>query len=1271
MSFSSASGRENNVRKLSFLGFNTKKKSGNEDPDEVLLDSEMDKVFAGNSARKDKFDVNTFQDNSQLPIGSRKKNSIRTNDLNIEEDSEYESQTEPLNNAQNYDDIPEDFPLVSERAGHGDHSDNSVDEKHVQFGGKKKIVVTPPSLSYDEQPTDQSHERKRRRSRHQYYRQRKFSHQDSVEPKNKVEENGDAGARRISVQPEDTALEEADLNELRSHRSDDPRALRRHKIHHSSIKLRELPQITISPFTNKKPEVDHSPHEIFVQLDELTGVGEDREWKETARWIKYEEDVEEGSDRWGKPHVASLSFHSLLNLRRCLETGVVLLDLNEKDLPAVAYRVVEQMVIEDLIDINDKPSVMRSLLLRHRHVNEHQGVLPFAKRKYNSYTSLQFLWMGADSSHQPYQQAQPPPRNLAKARRSICVTSSSPPTAAMLNVATATAAAAAIDHRRHSTMSYLGNLSGTDDKKIKIMPAAEIGGSKRSNELKIDMKDDMYSSSQEDLKKLQNDTILKRIPAGAEATTVLVGAVEFLEQPTIAFVRLSEGVLMPTLTEVPVPVRFMFVLLGPRNFDLDYHEVGRSISTLMANEHFHSIAYKADDRKDLLSAINEFLDDSIVLPPGNWDRHDLLPFEELKAKKDWIRTRKIKALQVKRDSEMIKIGKDEEKALLEKQTLGAIGFTIGGGDGGGDGDSDDDNGRKKKKPSPLEKTGRLWGGLRNDLKRRMPMYKSDILDGLNTETLAATIFMYFACLSTAITFGGLVSAKTNSWIGISETLISCSLVGIVFHCLSCQPLVIIGTTGPLLLFDEALMVFCTQHEFDFLSLRVYVGVWLIIIALTVSAFEGSVYVRLLTRFTQEIFSALITLIYIVETFMKLISIYKENPLLSDYNLPPPTLVAHEHATNGSLLNATASVTANITQMVMNISTTAMPIGPPPLPKNQPNTALFCTILTLATFVVAYYLKLFRNSHFLGRNARRALGDFGVPISIAIFVLVDYLVPAVYTEKLVVPEGLSPSDPSKRGWYIGFDTSSTWIPFACVVPALLVYILIFMESQISELIVDKPDRGLKKGSGLHWDIVLLCLLNCACGIFGMPWHCAATVRSVTHVSSVTIMSRTHAPGESPRIVDVKEQRLSGFFVCLMIGLSVLMAPLLRLIPMAVLFGVFLYMGVASMSGVQLFERIRLYFMPVKHYPPTPYVKRLRPWKLHLFTTIQVLCLVLLWTVKSSQFSLAFPFFLIMMVPIRQNLTKFYKPEEMQALDGSEMKKNDDDEPDFYEQTNLPA
>ena len=44
-----------------------------------------------------------------------------------------------------------------------------------------------------------------------------------------------------------------------------------------------------------------------------------REWRETARWIKYEEDHEVGSDRWGRPHIASLSFHSLIKLRQLIE----------------------------------------------------------------------------------------------------------------------------------------------------------------------------------------------------------------------------------------------------------------------------------------------------------------------------------------------------------------------------------------------------------------------------------------------------------------------------------------------------------------------------------------------------------------------------------------------------------------------------------------------------------------------------------------------------------------------------------------------------------------------------------------------------------------------------------------------------------------------------------------------------------------------------------------------------------------------------------------
>jgi solute carrier family 4 anion exchanger 2 len=132
------------------------------------------------------------------------------------------------------------------------------------------------------------------------------------------------------------------------------------------------------------------------------------------------------------------------------------------------------------------------------------------------------------------------------------------------------------------------------------------------------------------------------------------------------------------------------------------------------------------------------------------------------------------------------------------------------------------------------------------------------------------------------------------------------------------------------------------------------------------------------------------------------------------------------------------------------------------------------------------------------------------------------------------------------------------------------------------------------------------------------------------------------------VDIKEQRLSGFFVSLMIGLSIIAAPILKKVPMAVLFGVFLYMGICSMIGVQFFERLRLLFMPVKYHPQLLFVRRVRTWKMHLFTIIQILALSVLWIVKSSQFSLAFPFFLIMMVPIRKVLEFLFTGTELRAV-----------------------
>lgn len=58
----------------------------------------------------------------------------------------------------------------------------------------------------------------------------------------------------------------------------------------------------------------------------------------------------------------------------------------------------------------------------------------------------------------------------------------------------------------------------------------------------------------------------------------------------------------------------------------------------------------------------------------------------------------------------------------------------------------------------------------------------------------------------------------------------------------------------------------------------------------------------------------------------------------------------------------------------------------------------------------------------------------------------------------------------------------------------------------------------------------------------------------------------------------------------LGLSIVIGELLRQIPLAVLFGIFLYMGVTSLNGIQFYERLQLLLMPPKHHPDVPYVKK---------------------------------------------------------------------------------
>ncbi|XP_059391170.1 anion exchange protein 2-like isoform X1 [Carassius carassius] len=959
-------------------------------------------------------------------------------------------------------------------------------------------------------------------------------------------------------------LASADLDGIKSHRFEDVPGVRRHLVRKSMKgQVVHVSKDQKEPSTRSSRKLDRTPHEVFVELNELImDKNQEMQWRETARWIKFEEDVEEETDRWGKPHVASLSFRSLLELRKTISHGAVLLDLDQKTLPGIAHQVVEQMIISDQIKAEDRANVLRALLLKHSH--------PSDEKEHSSSF----------------------PRNISAANLGSLIT-----------------------HHQSSSnhLSPVPELSITEP----------LMGSSQDSSLHIDIekneKDSAPSIGMHRSKSKHELKLLEKIPENAEATVVLVGSVDFLEQPTMAFVRLQEAVELDSVLEVPVPVRFLFVLLGPPSNSMDYHQIGRSISTLMSDKQFHESAYLADDRQDLLNAINGFLDCSIVLPPSELGGEELLR-SVAHFQREMLR---------KREEQEVAFLSKEPKSLEEKEALLAP---------------------LKLEDDPLQRTGRLFGGLIRDARRRYPKYISDFKDALNPQCMAAVIFIYFAALSPTITFGGLLGEKTEGLIGVSELIVATCVQGVLFCLLGVQPLLVVGFSGPILVFEEAFFSFCKGYNMEYLTGRVWIGFWLIIIVVVMVAFEGSFLVRFVSRFTQEIFSILISLIFIYETFSKLVKIFQEHPL---------------RRCSATLVDVNRS-TYNSSMEEVTLSPLALNSSMPEMVKvvGEPNTALLSLVLMSGTFFIAFYLRKFKNSAFFPGSLRRVIGDFGVPIAILIMVLVDYSIQDTYSQKLSVPRGFSVTSPDKRGWIVnplGSDGQfPIWMMFASILPALLVFILIFMETQITTLIVSNKERMLVKGSGFHLDLLLIVTLGGTSALFGLPWMAAATVRSVTHANALTVMSKAVAPGDKPRIQEVKEQRVTGLLVAIFVGLSIVIGDLLRQIPIAVLFGIFLYMGVMSLNGIQMTERILLLLMPPKYHPDHTYVRKVRTLRMHLFTAIQVICLAVLWAVMSTVASLAFPFVLIMTIPVKMFLLpRIFSTREMQCLDA------DDAEPTFDE------
>ncbi|XP_027745011.1 electrogenic sodium bicarbonate cotransporter 1 isoform X6 [Empidonax traillii] len=931
-----------------------------------------------------------------------------------------------------------------------------------------------------------------------------------------------------------------------------------------------------------------APPQLFTELDELLAVdGQEMEWKETARWIKFEEKVEQGGERWSKPHVATLSLHSLFELRTCIEKGSIMLDMEASSLPQVVEMIVDNQIETGLLKPELKDKVTYTLLRKHRHQTKKSNLRSLADIG-KTVSSASRMFSNPDNARSPLESSVP---CLATRTLDDELGVQRSPSVGWLS-------SPAMAHR---------NLTSTSLNDISDKPEKD---------------------------QLKNK-FMKKLPRDAEASNVLVGEVDFLESPFIAFVRLQQAVMLGALTEVPVPTRFLFILLGPKGKAKSYHEIGRAIATLMSDEVFHDIAYKAKDRQDLIAGIDEFLDEVIVLPPGEWDPA--------------IRIEPPKSLP----------SSDKRKNMYSGgENLQMNGDTPhdGGHGGGGHGDCEE-----------LQRTGRFCGGLIKDIKRKAPFFASDFYDALNIQALSAILFIYLATVTNAITFGGLLGDATENMQGVLESFLGTAVTGAIFCLLAGQPLTILSSTGPVLVFERLLFNFSKDNGFDYLEFRLWIGLWSAFQCLILVATDASFLVKYFTRFTEEGFSSLISFIFIYDAFKKMIKLADHYPINSEFKVD---YITHYSCAckpvdpvNSSFLNRTAMLSDD--ELVYSSSDMGnTTIDWAALTAKEclkyggrlegnscdyvPDITLMSFILFFGTYTCSMALKKFKTSRYFPTTARKLISDFAIILSILIFCGIDALV-GVDTPKLIVPSEFKPTSP-ERGWFIPpFGGNPWWVYLAAAIPALLVTILIFMDQQITAVIVNRKEHKLKKGAGYHLDLFWVAILMIVCSFMGLPWYVAATVISIAHIDSLKMETETSAPGEQPKFLGVREQRVTGVIVFILTGVSVFMAPILKFIPMPVLYGVFLYMGVASLNGVQFMDRLKLLLMPLKHQPDFIYLRHVPLRRVHLFTFLQVVCLALLWILKSTVAAIIFPVMILALVAVRKAMDYLFSQHDLSFLD----------------------
>ncbi|KAJ5953226.1 hypothetical protein N7454_000122, partial [Penicillium verhagenii] len=496
----------------------------------------------------------------------------------------------------------------------------------------------------------------------------------------------------------------------------------------------------------------------------------------------------------------------------------------------------------------------------------------------------------------------------------------------------------------------------------------------------------------------------------------------------------------------------------------------------------------------------------------------------------------------------------------------------------------------------------LFRGMINDVKRRAPYYWSDWTDAWDYRIVPATVYMYFANILPALAFSLDMFEKTNQSYGVNEVLLASVLGAVVFSLLAAQPLVIVGVTGPITVFNYTVYDIISPRGTPYLAFMCWIGIWSLIMHWLLAITNACNGLKYVTRFSCDIFGFYVACIYLQKGIQVL------------------------------------------TRQWGNAGETS---------------AYLAIMVALLVLMAAWVIGELGNSNLFQRYVRKFLEDYGTPLVIIFFTGFVHIGHMRDVDVATLPTSKSFFPTLDRPWLVHFWNIDVGDIFLAIPFAVLLTILFYFDHNVSSLIAQGTEFPLRKPAGFHWDIWLLGLTTFVAGLLGIPFPNGLIPQAPFHTAALCVTRQIADDddtnkGKAIRVTDhVVEQRVSNLAQGLL-TLGTMSGPLLivlHLIPQGVMAGLFFIMGVQALQGNGITQKLIFLAQDKELTSASNPLKRIkRRSAIWAFVIIELLGFGATFAITQTIAAIGFPVIILLLVPVRSFLFPlWFTREELNALD----------------------